>query len=280
MCVCVYICRLHIQPVCCLTSPPINISFKSTDSIENKNKNKNMADEAHSNPRDSPTIHHSRSDSVENRHSTASNGFLGDTGKIFVRFSQLCSSSTDVGSSSPRIKNLPVKAGASSTRRAPDDQTPAPDPSSPTTEAARDGKITRPRPWILSWIRRRVRRILDWIRTPTGWTLGLTFFSVVFAISFGVFSIMSWNVAVKANQKADLAILIAQYQYKLDEYNKNLTIFGTKLAIQTRDDGRLASRLQYYALCMSNSVGCGHVSPFTRISSLITDDETPIELPV
>lgn len=166
-----------------------------------------------------------------------------------------CSNPTEVSSSSP-MTPLPGEAPDPNTRQS-DAQTPDADPS-PSNTTPKDGNILPLPSRIFSCIDRKVRRVLEWLRTPTGWSLGLTFFSAIFAISFGVFTIMAWAVAIKANQKADLAILIAKYQYKLDEYNTNLTIFATRLAIQSRDDGRLSNRLQYYALCMSNSVSVSY----------------------
>lgn len=170
---------------------------------------------------------------------------------------RLCSNPTEViiSSSSP-ITPLSVETVPSNTSH-PDAQAPPPalDPNSPT-RTSQDGRSSLPplRSRIFSWTGDKVDSVLKWIRTPTVWNLGLTFFSAIFAISFGIFTILAWVVAIEANRKADLAILIAKYQYKLDEYNTNLTIFAAKLAMQSRDDGRLSNRLQYYALCMSNSV--------------------------
>ena len=169
---------------------------------------------------------------------------------------RLCSNQTEVISSTSPVTPLSVETVASNHCH-PDAQAPsaALDSSSPN-RTSQDGRrtILPLRPRIFSCIGHKADRVLEWIRTPTGWSLGLTFFSAIFAISFGVFTILAWVVAVEANHKADLAILIAKYQYKLDEYNTNLTIFATRLAMQSRDDGRLSNRLQYYALCMSNSV--------------------------
>lgn len=216
-----------------------------------------MTCETNPNQRGSLAINDSL-DRAEDRHSTAIKNFSGDAGNLAEKSNRLRSNPTEV-SSSFTMTPLSVETAAPNPNY-PDGQTPAPDPSSPTRNP-RDGKIRPSLPSIFAWMSNKVHRILDWIRTPTGWTLGLTFFSVVFAISFGVFTIMAWAVAIKANQKADLAILIAKYQYKLDEYNTNLTIFATRLAIQARDDGRLSNQLQYYALCMSNSVSWDYASP-------------------
>lgn len=170
---------------------------------------------------------------------------------------QLCSNPTEVSSSSS-MTPLSVESAASNACH-PDSQTPALDPSSPTRSSQDERSIPRLHSRVFSWMGHKVDRVLKWARTPTGWNLGLTLFSAIFAISFGVFTILAWAVAIQANQKADLAILIAKYQYKLDEYNTNLTILATRLAIQSRDDGRLSNRLQYYALCMSNPVSFSYV---------------------
>lgn len=186
--------------------------------------------------------------------------FPGDVRKTAQAIDRLRSCLTEFsrsdGNGSVLATALPVY---SSSQSAHSPSAPGPDgetltPAASPTLSMREEKYP-PLRWSCPWLGFKIRNIWIWCRTPSGWTLGLTFASVAFALTFGVFSIMAWDVAVKANQKADVAILIAKYQYKLDEYTANLTMFATELAIQTRNDGRLSNMLQYYAICMSNLVG-------------------------
>lgn len=171
---------------------------------------------------------------------------------------RLCTNQTEISTSSPMTTPLSAETITSGPTH-PDAQTPTFDQILPTT-TSQDGNIPPLQSGIFSWMSRKVDRMKKRICKPAGWNLGLTLFSAIFAISFGVFTILAWVVAVQANQKADLAIRIAKHQYILDEYNMNLTRFAAKLAVQARDDGRLSNRLQYYALCMnSNSVSVGAV---------------------
>ncbi len=184
------------------------------------------------------------------------NLFPGGARKTAYR---VCSCLTEVSNSSS-ITPLPDEESNPSTSRAPntrhpDGQTPVSGPNSKTS--LHEEEMTPAKPWSCPWMGHKVRRLWNWSRSPSRWTGVLIFFSVLLAISSGVFSIMAWHVAVQANRKADMAIVIAKYQYKLDEYNASLTLFATKLAIQARDDGRLSNKLQYYAICMSDSVGPG-----------------------
>lgn len=206
--------------------------------------------EAHPNPRDPLALNH-KLNRVAGRRSLVTKSRPRDAKQMPEKSNQLSPDPSEIWSSSPMTSRL-LRTVVSSTRH-PDAQTPALDPSS-TSKTSQTGSMPSLQSRAFPCMGFKVRRVLQWLRTPAGWNLGMTFFSAVFAISFGVFTILAWVVAVKANQKADLAILIAKYQYKLDEYNTNLTIFATKLAMQSRDDGRLSNRLQYYALCMSNSV--------------------------
>jgi hypothetical protein len=188
--------------------------------------------------------------------------FPGDVTKTAQAIERLRSCLTEPGNSSSGsapVTSLSVEQTRPPRKSAPSSSIPRSDgrtlsSAAPTTPSL-PGEKNSPRRWSCPWIGFKIRQIWIWCRTPSGWTLGLTFASVVFAMTFGVFSIMAWDLAAKANQKADIAILLAKYQYQLDGYTTNLTLFATKLAIQSRNDGRLSNMLQYYAICMSNAVG-------------------------